>query len=404
MAARKKIRAMQTTDTPRYEFLDWLRVIAIFVLLFFHTGMLFVGWGWHITNAETIPALELPMDLAHRLRMPLLFVIAGAGLWFALRRRSGGALLGERTLRLLVPAVVGMFLVVPPQIFVERLVDGDWHGGYLAFVTQRVLRFEPYPAGDFSWHHLWFIIYLYVYVLILLPLLLWWRRAKTVLTAGPWIYALAVPLGLNEVLLRPFFPETHNLTRDWYIFNHYLLLTSYGVLFASMDRAWDWLRDRRRLSLGIALALTAVGLPMLEYGVVERDTPADYFYANLFTWAWLTTFLGFGRQLLSFGNKLLAWARDASYPVYILHQTVIIVIAYFVIRQPWSPWVKYWVVLVATLLISVALYELLLRRFAILRRMFGIKTHAAAVPRSVAAVQQTVIVAADIPSHPGGRR
>ena len=52
----------------RYEFLDWLRVIAIFVLLFFHTGMLFVGWGWHITNAETIPALQMPMDLAHRLR------------------------------------------------------------------------------------------------------------------------------------------------------------------------------------------------------------------------------------------------------------------------------------------------------------------------------------------------
>jgi hypothetical protein len=81
----------QTTQAPRYEFLDWLRVLAILLLLFFHTGMLFVGWGWHITNAETIPALELPMDLAHRLRMPLLFVIAGAGMWFGLQRRSGAA-------------------------------------------------------------------------------------------------------------------------------------------------------------------------------------------------------------------------------------------------------------------------------------------------------------------------
>ena len=53
---------------PRYEFLDWLRVLAILLLLFFHTCMLFVGWGWHITNDETIPALRLPMDLAHRLR------------------------------------------------------------------------------------------------------------------------------------------------------------------------------------------------------------------------------------------------------------------------------------------------------------------------------------------------
>src|SRR5688500_3952411 len=101
--------ANDATPTTRYEFLDWLRVMAIFVLLFFHTGMLFVGWDWHIQNVETIPALRWPMDLAHRLRMPLLFVIAGAGLWFASKRRSGKALIGERTLRLLVPAVVGMF-------------------------------------------------------------------------------------------------------------------------------------------------------------------------------------------------------------------------------------------------------------------------------------------------------
>jgi peptidoglycan/LPS O-acetylase OafA/YrhL len=397
MAAGKKIRAMQTADTTRYEFLDWLRVIAIFVLLFFHTGMLFVGWGWHITNAETIPGLELPMDIAHRLRMPLLFLIAGAGLWFALRRRSGAGLLRERTLRLFIPAAVGMLLVVPPQIYFERLVDGDWHGGYLAFMTQRVFRFEPYPDGDFSWHHLWFIVYLYAYVLILLPLLLWWRRAKTALTPGRWIHGLALPLGINEALLRPFFPETHNLTSDWYIFNHYLLLTFYGVLFASMDGTWDWLRDRRRASLGAAVILTAVGLPLFEYGVVARDTAFDSIYANIFTWAWLMTFLGFGRQFLSFGNKLLAWARDASYPVYILHQTVIIAIAYFVIRQPWSPWAKYWVVLVATLAISVALYEFLLRRFAITRLIFGIKTHGASA-------QRPPVLAAEVPSHPGGRR
>ena len=140
----------QITPTSRYEFLDWLRVLAILLLLFFHTGMLFVGWGWHITNAETIPALQWPMDIAHRLRMPLLFVIAGAGMWFALRRRYLGAFLGERTLRLFVPLVVGMFLIVPPQVYVERIEHGEFTGGYLEFMTQRVFQFQPYPQGDFS--------------------------------------------------------------------------------------------------------------------------------------------------------------------------------------------------------------------------------------------------------------
>jgi glucans biosynthesis protein C len=363
---------------PRCEFLDWLRVLAILLLFFFHTGMLFVGWGWHITNDETIPALRLPMDLAHRLRMPLLFVIAGAGMWFALRRRSGGSLIRERTLRLLVPAIFGMFVIVPPQVYIERLAHGDWHGGYLAFLTERVFQFVPYPAGDFSWHHLWFIVYLFAYVMLLTPLLPWWRR-RPALRPGAWVYALALPLGINEALLKPLFPESHNLISDWYIFIHYLLLTLYGILLASMTGAWDWLAEKRRVSLAAGLT-TLAGVALLEAGIVARDTPADAMIANLFTWTWLLVFVGYGRRYLGFENRLLRWARDASYPIYILHQTVIIVIAWYVIRQPWQPWTKYGIVLGATLLICVALYELLLRRFAPLRLAFGIKQRDGAHP------------------------
>ena len=364
-----------TTPTTRYEFLDWLRVLAIFLLLFFHTGMLFVGWGWHLQNAETIPSLQLPMDLAHRLRMPLLFVIAGAGMWFALKRRSGTAFVAERTWRLLVPAVIGMFLIVPPQVYLERVYDGDWSGGYLAFMWERVFQFEPYPAGNFSWHHLWFIVYLYVYVLLLVPLLLWWRGARLELKPGPWLYALALPLGINEALLKPGFPEAHNLISDWYIFIHYLLLTIYGFVIASMPGAWDWFARVRRRSLALGIGVLLGGLALIEIGVMNRDTPADSIFANIFTWTWLLVFIGYGRQHLSFGNRLLTWARDASYPIYILHQTVIIMIAFKVIQQPWSPWIKYWVVLGTTLITCALLYQVPLRRFAVTRAAFGIKTH-----------------------------
>jgi len=360
-------------QAQRYDFLDWLRVIAIFVLIFFHTGMLFVGWGWHITNAETIPALVWPMDLLHRLRMPLLFVIAGAGMWFALQRRDGKAFMGERTLRLLVPAVIGMFLIVPPQIYIERIAHGQWHGGYLDFYLQRVLQFQPYPAGNFSWHHLWFIIYLYVYVLLLLPLMLWWRRAQPALKPGAWILLLALPLGLNETVLKPLFPETHNLVHDWYVFNHYLLLTAYGFVLASSPASWDWLAKFRRPVLAIALSTSIVLVGLLQVGVIPHDSPADSIGANVFTWTWIMVFLGFGRRYLGFSNRLLRWARDASYPVYILHQTVIIVIAYFVIREPWAPWTKFWIVAATTLVACVLLYEFVLRRAALLRLAFGIK-------------------------------
>ena len=140
----------QSSIPGRYDFLDWLRVIAIFVLLFFHTGMMFVGWGWHIENNEVLTELRVPMDISHRLRMPLLFLIAGAGMWFALGNRHGGGLIKERTVRLLIPVLAGMLLIVPPQIYFERLFRGQWDGGYLSFFFERVLQFRPYPDGDFS--------------------------------------------------------------------------------------------------------------------------------------------------------------------------------------------------------------------------------------------------------------
>lgn len=364
----------------RYDFLDWLRVIAIFVLLFFHTGMLFVGWGWHVENSDVIEALAFPMDIAHRLRMPLLFVIAGAGLWFALRSRSAAQVLGERSLRLLLPLVIGMFLIVPPQVYMERLFRGQWDGDYIDFFLERVLRLDPYPAGDFSWHHLWFVAYLYVYVLLLLPALAWWRRRAEGIRPQLWLYALGLLLALNEALLKPLFPESHALIGDWYIFNHYLLLTLFGFLLASMNGGWEWLEAQRRRALIAAIALFGLALGLFDYGVIERDTPADALIANVFTWLCLMAFLGFGRRYLSFTNPLLRWAREASYPVYILHQTVIVIAGYYVVQQSWAAWTKFWVVLAITMAVCFVLYEAAIRRHAWTRVIFGMKAAPARAP------------------------
>lgn len=358
----------------RYDFLDWLRVIAIFVLLFFHTAMIFVGWGWHIMNEQTIDGLFMPMDISHRLRMPLLFVIAGAGMWFALQRRSGAQLLKERSVRLLVPLVIGMFLIVPPQVFYERMFSGEWDGGYLRFLLERTLQFQPYPQGDFSWHHLWFIVYLYVYVPLLLPAMLWWKRAARQLRPGPWLYALALPLALNEAVLKPLFPEAHNLVSDWYIFNHYLLFTVYGFVLASMPGAWQWIASQRHGAMVAGVAIYVVATTLFNLGVIHRDTPADAFVALAFTWSCVLAFIGYGYRHLSFCNPLLRWARDASYPIYILHQTVIVAIGYYVIQASWSPWTKYWTVLIATMVSCGLLYQFVVRRFAITRLIFGMKS------------------------------
>jgi glucans biosynthesis protein C len=305
-----------------------------------------------------------------------LFVIAGAGMWFALGRRSGTDVVRERSKRLLVPLVFGMFFIVPAQVFYERLFRGQFDGGYLSFFFDRVLELKPYPAGDFSWHHLWFIVYLYVYALVLLPFMLWWKQAKVALRPGPWLFALGLPLGINEALLKPYFPESHALIDDWYTFNHYLLLTAYGFVLASIPGLWEWFAARRRHALGIGLTVAGAALLAINAGVIERDTAADSIIANVFTWSWLMVFIGYGRRYLSFDNALLRWARDASYPVYILHQTIIVVLGYYVIQLPWQAWTKYGVVLVVTMALCGAVYELCIRRSALTRLLFGMKPRA----------------------------
>jgi glucans biosynthesis protein C len=115
-----------------------------------------------------------------------------------------------------------------------------------------------------------------------------------------------------------------------------------------------------------------VAMLLIKTGVIERNTPADALVANVFTWSALMAFIGYGRRYLSFSNPLLRWARDASYPIYILHQTVIISIGYWVIQQPWNPWTKFALVAIGTIAICVALYEGI-RRFGPTRLLFGMK-------------------------------
>jgi membrane-bound acyltransferase YfiQ involved in biofilm formation len=208
--------------------------------------------------------------------------------------------------------------------------------------------------------------------MLLLPLMAWWRRARPVVHPGLWLFALGLPLGVNEALLKPLFPEAHTLVNDWYTFNHYLLLTLYGFALASMQGAWDWLAARRFWSLGAGVVILVALLTLFETGILAHDSVADSLAANVFTWTWLLAFLGLGRQYMSYSNPLLKWARDASYPVYILHQTVIIVGAYFVVQQPWDPWTKYWLVLLTTMLVCALLYEMI-RRVAVARFLFGMK-------------------------------
>jgi peptidoglycan/LPS O-acetylase OafA/YrhL len=381
------IAAPHAVDEHRPE-LDWLRVVAIVVLHLFHTGMMFNTWDWHVKSADALPALEPVMEVLHFVRMPLLMFISGVGTALALRRRSLGTFAKDRAKRLFGPLVFGMFVVVPPQIYIERLFRGRFHGSYADFYPS-VFDFVPYPAGSFSWHHLWFVAYLFVYCMLALPLFaaLATAHGQALLTRMEgwlcrgwnvvWLFA---PLGLNWLVLRHH-PETHALLDDPRTFGHYGLLFLLGHLLGRCPRVWDALVARRRELLAASVVLFVVMMPDGEFPLVP-----EVFGAQAALWLFILTALAWARARIHVRRPWLKHAQELSYPFYILHQTVIIVLGYAFLKLPVGPWALFGVVLTVSFAATWALSEAV-ARIPFLRPCFGLKPRAARrmVPRTAEA-------------------
>jgi glucans biosynthesis protein C len=367
--------------TRRYD-LDWLRVLAFGLLIFYHTGMFFVSWEWHIKNNEISEWMEYPMRFLSQWRMPLLFFISGAGVFFALGSRSKWSFAGERTKRILLPLVFGMFIVVPPQIYYERLTQGNTYS-YLEFYKS-VFEFQPYPQGSFSWHHLWYLAYIFTYSLICLPLFGYLRSEKGkimleriagFLSGKGSIYLLLIPLLISEAVLRPYWPTEQNLIKDWANFTFSLLIFIYGFIICSQEKIREAIEEQRIISLCSAIILTTV-LYVFYWNNWPEPSPAGmvlyYLIKVANIWCWLLAILGFGRKYLTFNNSLLKYTSEAVYPFYILHQTVIICIAYYLINWQASIGLKFFVISVGMFLVCWFLYECI-RWINFLRPFFGLK-------------------------------
>ena len=357
--------------------LDALRVFAFAVLVAYHAGMGYVAeWGWHVKNPETSDTLQHAMLFASRWRLPLLFFISGAGVAFALRRRSYGGLARERVVRLLVPLVFGMFVIVPPQIYLEHLWRGVSYASYVDFYP-RVLEFEPYPAGAFSWHHLWFVAYVFVYALASIPVFALLRRAQlatklaTAFERHPaLLYAIPIPVAIVGVTLGPHFPTTHALIDDWANLLASWLTFLWGYLFATERRLLELVTRRRHELLVAAIAIAVV---FFTYRAVA--TPRFAIWTVLSAWfamVWVLALVGQARALVTRRTRLLAYANDAVYPFYIVHQTITVALVYALVDVDLGVWPKLALATAGTFAGSLAIYELV-RRVVPLRPLFGLK-------------------------------
>jgi len=165
------------TNSVRRHDLDWLRVFAVVVLLFFHSARPFVKWEWHIKNETVSGFITNILEFINIWHMPLFFLLSGSAAWFAMSLRPERSFTKERFKRLFIPLIFGMLVIVPPQVYIERIFRGQFEGSYFSFYLEAFKGM--YPEGNLSWHHLWFLAYLFVFHYLLYQFLkdIWWTES-----------------------------------------------------------------------------------------------------------------------------------------------------------------------------------------------------------------------------------
>ncbi|HAA11950.1 MAG TPA: acyltransferase, partial [Cytophagales bacterium] len=385
----------------RQHYIDWLRIFAILGVLFFHTAMLFVeDWTWHIQNEErSYLWLEFNFWLS-RFRMPLLFFISGFGSYLALRKRTTRQYLGERYKRLMIPLFFAIFFIVPPQIYFERIFNGATFSFGEFYLT--TFNFVPYPEGNMSWHHMWFVLYLFIYSAVGLPLFLWLRRPsiteelrRMALRAPRIVYTLTlVPTTLLFVLWTSKWPSTNALVNDWGYLPYWCTFFFAGYIVAVAPSLLDVLEKHARNLLGLAvLAIIIINVVRWNRIALESTALLTAYRALLAVdaWLWVLALVGLGKRYLNRPHRWLAYANQAIYPFYILHQTIIIVVGYYVIQVNEGMLAKYLFVAFVSGGLALAIYEYLIRPFRVMRFLFGVKSPRKASPKPAALTTKTAV-------------
>lgn len=349
-------------NSRRYD-VDWLRVFALGLLIFFHAHLSFQSWAQNILfiqNEDPFERFWFTMKMLDIWRIPLLFLVSGMGVYFAMRNRDWKQLLQERAQRILLPLVAGSLLICPISIFFSQLY------------YDKPISYEP-NAG-----HLWFLANIFLYVLLLMPLFIYQKnnpdnglaRMMDKILGYSWgLFLFPVPLMIETALVNPehfsSYSETLRGLPTVHGFLYGLVCFTLGFLLISRENIfWRAVQRIRYSALVIAALLYLVRL--LAYKLYG----APNILIALESGCWLLAILGFGSLYLNKPSGLLNYLNKAVFPVYIVHLPVLFGLAYFLFPLDLPAIVKMLLLLGGTFALSFLLYEIL-KRLIWLRPLFG---------------------------------
>ena len=373
----------------RLYYVDWLRVLAILGIFFFHNARFYDIYGdWHVKNASTSFIISIiPIGFMDQWIMPLFFLIAGASTFYALKSRRPGRYILERASRLFIPVIFGMLVIVVPQAYFEALSHGEQLAGY-NFFQLYWLHLQDLP--NLPWYHLWFLAYLFVFSIITIPIFASFKVGGTSIISKfamlnkPWVIItlLVLLLAAVDILLYPggsWLSWGSRVQGNWSITAYLLFFISGYLIFANVH-IMETIKKLTWILLGIAFIALASFVSFF-YDVLSNAEAyfgsamfiASQFVQAVSTWCLLFAILGLGSRFLNRNTRFLPYANEAVLPFYILHQTIIISIGYYVVQWEASIGLKYLTISTTSLIAILLIYEFLVRRINVVRFLFGMR-------------------------------
>jgi len=382
----------------RWYWLDWLRVLAMGTIFLYHSGMPFVTYDtWHIMNPEPDLMITLVNELVIGWIMPLFFVISGIGAYFALAKRSPLEFSKDRFKRLMIPFLLpGLLVILPVHVYYDKIFHGSFAGGFINFyLGPYFTKFFPfdfdfsptYLADSNQGVYLWYVFWLFVFSLVTVHFFKWLTeegncsrisRLAAVSNRRGGILLLALPLiVVNLLAIPPFFvfPTGYGGGK----LPTYLAFFVVAYVLAS-DAQFRQSIDKNRILTLLLGTVTTVFL-IIFVAIFGEETFTIPLWPNyvvfsivwpLMGWCWVIAILGFGRKLLSFNHRFLEISNELVLPFYILHQTVIVAVAFYVVGLNLSVIEKYLlIVLVSFPIIAALLYPI--SKVNLLRFLFGMR-------------------------------
>lgn len=351
----------ENTATRRRHDVDWLRTLALGALIVYHVMVAFQPWAYLIGFPQpeaTLDALALPMSWMNIWRLPLLFMISGMGVAFALRRRTIWGLVIDRFVRIVVPFVFGCLFVCPISVYISLTYYGQ-PAGYL-----------PNPG------HLWFLWNLCVYIFLLLPVFAIFRRwpdalpirlLRRLLAIRGAPLLLALPLAGEAWVMNPehfsfFAMPPHGLVAGFVCFSLGYALVLAGRCF--------WRAFERERHVHLWLAFVLFGVRVVVYEIEQTPNPLQAVEAS----CWMFACIGYATHHLNRPSATLTYLKDAVYPVYILHMPIQYALSSLVFPWELPAPVAVAALIAGTLACSMLIYHLLLRPLRWLHIPFGIAT------------------------------